>query len=67
MAVLKVKHVTMEAVWAPVAPYPVIPPLCSPVKGILTLLSASNQQNCHKMGEEFAEQKPPEPPNSHCK
>lgn len=65
MAVLKVKHVTIAVVWTPVAPYPVIPPLYSLVKGILTLLSASNQQNCHEMGEEFAEQKPPGLPNSH--
>lgn len=65
MAMLKVKHVTIAVVWTPVAPYPVIPPLCSLAKRILTLLSASNEQNCHKMGEELAEQKPPGPPNSH--
>lgn len=65
MAVLKVKDVTIAAVWTPVAPYPAIPALCSPVKRIPTLLSASKEQNCHKMGEKFAEQKPSGPPNSH--
>lgn len=65
MAGLRVKHVTVAAVWTPVAAYPVIPPLCSLVQRILTLLSASNEKNCHKMGEEFAEQKAPGPPNSH--
>lgn len=65
MPVLKVQHVTIAAVWTPVAPYPVIPPLCSLVKEILILLSASHQQNWHKIGEDFAEQKSPGPPNSH--
>lgn len=63
MSVLKVKHVTAAAVWAPVAPLPVIPTLQSLEKGDAdSFICPTSAKYCHKLGVEFAGQKHQGPP-----